>query len=139
MIASWMNDDVLVSNGFLVAAALLLLAGLRAIASTRHWLTRVVRTEGEIVAWIEGENDSGVTFVAVYRYAGIENDIVGGNQIGSRKPVIGARATIYYDPLHPTNAFLEGSKAFWMFPGCLLFVAMGMIVGAILVRFDSRW
>ncbi len=137
LMTSWINDDVLMSNVLLVAAVLVLCGSLRFIRDTHAWLTRVIKTEGEIVDCIEGEDDDGVTYRAIYRYAGIRNDIIGGNHTGSLKPVIGERAGIWYDRSNPANAFLEGSKAIWALPGCTVLVGLALLIGAILVRFNN--
>ena len=131
-----MEDRVLISNVMLVPAALFLLGSLWMYRRTRQWLQRVVRTEGEVVGWLEDEDDSGTSYRAVYRYAGIENDVVGGNHSVRARPAIGGKAVIYYDPAHPANAFLQGSKAPLFLPGCSFVIAVALIVWAIYVRFD---
>lgn len=121
----------------LLGAALILFGSVRAYVRTRRWLSRVVPVKAEIVAWIEDEDDSGVSYRAVYKYAGIETDIIGGNHSVRTRPAIGERAVVYYDPTYPTNAFLRGSTAPWFLTGCTLVIGVSLIIWAIVIRFDS--
>ena len=120
----------------LFGTAVILLGGVRMYRRTRAWLERVVSAKGEVVAWVEDEDDSGVVYRAVYRYAEIETDLVGGNPSLRVPPTIGETVVIYYDPSDPRNAFIEGSKAAWFLPGCAFVVAAALTAWAIYVRFD---
>ena len=131
-----MEDRILISNLMLLGAASLLLGSFWAHRRTRQWLSRIVRTNAEIVACVEDEDDSGVSYRAVYKYAGIETDVIGGNHNVRTRPTIGENVVIYYDPSYPTNAFLKGSTAPWFLSGCALVVGVALIIWAIYVRFD---
>lgn len=132
-----MDDRVLISNVMMLPAALLLAGSLWMYRRTRQWHARVLETEAEVVAWVAEEDDSGISYRAVYRYAGIENDVVGGNHNVRTQPTIGEKAVIYYDPSYPTNAFIRGSKAPFFLPGCGFVLGLALLAWAIYVRFDS--
>ena len=131
-----LEDRVFISNLMLLSAALVLFGSVWTYRRTHQWLARVVRTKAEIVAWVEDEDDSGVSYRAVYKYAGVETDVVGGNDSIRNPPTIGEEAVIYYDPSYPSNAFLEGSRAPFVLPGCGVVIGVILIVWAIYVRFD---
>jgi hypothetical protein len=124
---------------FIGIGALLLIGTLLAITNTRSLLREGVRTTGNVVDYVESQDDEGQTMYApVFAFfdeQGGQHQIVSNVSSSSYAYMMGQAVDVIYRPGNPEGAEIQSTFGLWWLAGILGFVGGIFIVFGIGANF----